>query len=154
MSMQKGIALTVFAACALALPALGEKKHPVELPCQVEATVTWTIDMLDGSAIGYHRGVASHAGRFTCDDAVAVWDLVHFVVLSATGTATAANGDQLFWIMTPDRIGVVQYTGGTGRFEGVTGAWLTTSVTILESEVNWPTMTVTLIYTGVGSVTR
>ncbi len=152
MSMKKHIALAMLAACALALPALGDKKHAVERPCHVAATVTWTINLPDGTATGYHRGVATHGGCFT-SDALAVWNIDMFAILSATGTATAANGDKLFWIMTPDRLGVVQYTGGTGRFEGATGAWLTTSVTILESAVNWPTMTVTLRYTGVGPVT-
>lgn len=152
MNITKNIALAVLTACALALPALGEKKHPVERPFHVEATVTWTINLADGSATGYHKGVATHGGRFI-SDASAVWDVQNFRIVSATGTATTANGDKLFWKITPDQPGVVQYTGGTGRFEGATGAWLTTSVTILESEVNPPTMTVTLSYTGVGALT-
>ena len=152
MTMKKHIALATLAACALALPALGGKKHPVERPFRCEATVTWTVNLPDGSATGYHRGVATHGGLFT-SDALAVWDLKHLVILSATGTVTVANGDTLFWKMTPDQPEVVQFTGGTGRFEGVTGAWLTTSTTILASEVNWPTMTMTLTYTGEGTIT-
>ena len=61
-------------------------------------------------------------------------------LLYQTGRITASNGDQLFyfgpgeagwevldvdWTAGTYEIGLVRFTGGTGRFEGVTGSFMT-----------------------------
>jgi hypothetical protein len=153
MSLKKYITLATLTACLLASPALGSKKKPVERPFKCEAIVTWTVNMLDGSATGYHLGEATHGGLFS-SDASAVWDLGNFVIVSATGVGTVANGDQLFWKMTPDQLMAVQWTGGTGRFERATGGWITTSLSVVAMQPDWETMTLTmtLAYTGEGTI--
>ncbi len=154
MSTKKCVALAMLAACVLARPALGSTKNPVERPIRCEATVTWTVNLLDGSATGHHLGVATHGGRFTAEGS-AIWDLVNFFIVSGTGISTVANGDQLFWKMTPDQPMVIQFTGGTGRFEGATGAAPTAAFALVASEVDMATMTMTmtLTYTLVGTIT-
>jgi hypothetical protein len=154
MSMKKHIALAALTACALTLSALGSQKNPVERPFKCEATATWTVSLLDGSAIGHHTGVATHAGRFIADGP-AIWDLENFVILSGAGVSTGADGDQLFWRMTQDQLDVVQIYGGTGRFEKATGSAPTVASELINSETHWDTMTVTLTvtYTLVGTIT-
>ena len=95
MIMKKHIILATLVACALAFPALGSTKNPVERPYRGEATVTWVVNLLDGSATGLETGVATHTGRYT-NESSAIWDLDSFVIVSATGTVTAANGEQVF----------------------------------------------------------
>ena len=134
--------------------AKASASHQVERPFKCKATVNWTVNMLDGSAIGHHAGVATHAGLWT-SECSAIGDLANFVIVSATGVATTADGEQLFWKMTPDQLWVVQITGGTGRFQGATGAWGTTFFAVVASEVDptTMTMTMTIAYTGEGTIT-
>ena len=128
--------------------------NAVERPFKAIATVTWTVNMADGSGIGHHEGVASHTGLWT-SECTATWDLVNFVILSGTGISVAANGDQIFWKMTPDQPMVVQFTGGTGRFENATGSGSTVSLTVVASNVDPTTgiMTMTIDYPMGGTIT-
>ena len=146
--------LAALAVCALVLPVVGSSKNPVERPYKGQSTITWIVSMVTGSAVGQELGVATHVGRYT-NEATAVWDLNHFVILSGSGIVTAANGDQAFWTMTADQPGVVQVDGGTGRFENVTGSL--TAVPPLEPIVTLDmatmTMTITVTYSSVGALT-
>ncbi len=146
MNITKNIALAALAACALASPVLASKKNPIERPSKAEATVTWTVNMLTGSAIGHHTGVATHAGRFTAEG-TAIWDLENLVILSGSGVSTAADGDQIYWKMTPDQPDVVQWDGGTGRFVNATGSAPTVASALVNSQVDWDTMTMTMTVT-------
>ena len=67
------------------------------------------------------------------------------------GILYAANGDQLFW--KDQGGGVVEYIGGTGRFEGATGTF-TLNISSMEY-VPGPEGTVcwVLTYTGEGTIT-
>lgn len=73
-------------------------------------------------------GQATHAGRIT-NEGFSLIDPVTGV-MTGTGTAKAANGDEIYWvhIATFDQNGVTQNTvhfcGGTGRFEAVTGGFV------------------------------
>jgi len=154
MIMKKHITLATLVACALAFPALGSTKNPVERPYRGEATVTWVVNLLDGSATGQETGVATHTGRYT-NESSATWDLDNFVILSATGTVTAANGEQVFWKMTSDQPGIVQIAGGTGRFKNATGSL--TAVPPLQPIITVDgttmTMTITITYRAIGTIT-
>jgi hypothetical protein len=154
MITKKHIALATLVACALAFPAFGSTKNPVERPFRGEATVTWVVNMLNGSATGQETGVGTHLGLYT-NESSAIWDLNNFVIVSGTGVVTTADGEQAFWRMTPDQPGIVQVTGGTGRLENVTGSL--EAVPPLEPiiTVDWTTMTMTMTitYTAVGTLT-
>ncbi len=73
-------------------------------------------------------GQATHAGRITTEG-FSLMDPVTGV-MTGTGTAKAANGDEIYWvhIATFDQNGVVQnsvhFCGGTGRFDAVTGGFV------------------------------
>ena len=154
MITKKHFTLATLAACALAFPSLGSTKNPVERPFRSEATVTWVVNMLDGSAKGQELGVATHVGLYT-NESSAIWDLKNFVIVSATGTATAANSEQTFWKMTPDQPGIVQVTGGTGRFVNATGSFAAVPPLepIITVDMDTMTMTITITYRAVGTIT-
>lgn len=73
-------------------------------------------------------GQATHAGSITTEG-FSLMDPVTGV-MTGTGTAKAANGDEIYWIhlATFDQNGVahnsVHFCGGTGRFEAVTGGFV------------------------------
>ena len=162
MSRTKHIALATVAALTLAIPALGGTKNPVARPYLGHSTITWTVNMLTGSATAYETsatayetGEATHLGLYI-NEASAIYsiDPASFGIVSAAGTVTAADGDQCFWIMTSDQPGVVQVTGGTGRFEGVTG-WLAAvsmEEPIIAIDPATMTMTITITYTAAGTL--
>jgi hypothetical protein len=154
MIMKKHITLATLVACVLAFQALGSTKNPVERPYRGEATVTWVVNLLDGSATGQEIGVATHTGRYT-NESSAIWDLDNFVIVSATGTVTAANGERVFWKMTPDQPGIVQVAGGTGRFKNANGSLVAVPPLKPIITVDWTTMTMTMTmtYRAVGTIT-
>ena len=156
MIAKKHVALATLTVCALALSTLGSTKHPVERPFKNHANATWVLSLQDGSGEGQEWGEGTHVGRYT-NQSSAIWDLdpAHFGIVSGQGTLTAANGDEVFWVMTPEKPGVVQTTGGTGRFENATGEITAVSLTVLSVDVDLDTltMTMTLTYTGVGTIT-
>ena len=69
---------------------------------------------------------------------------------SGLGIIYAANGDQIFW---EEKDGVLEFKGGTGRFENVTGGF-EFSIESFEL-VAGPAETTTMIftYTGKGTIT-
>jgi hypothetical protein len=154
MIMKQHLTLATLVACALAFPALGSTKNPVERPYRGEATVTWVVNLLGGRATGQETGVATHIGLYT-NESSAIWDLDNFVIVSATGTVTAANGEQVFWKMTPDQPGIVQVTGGTGRFKNASGslAAVPPLKPIVTVDGTTMTMTMTITYRAVGTIT-
>jgi hypothetical protein len=114
---------------------------------KVRGQVIATINPSDGSGLWQDRGEATHTGRFTSEATTTDYGT------SWSGAATAANGDQLFWVL-PGSSWHVQFTGGTGRFEGLTGGMNI----VWESEhiVTYPdpnTRVMTFTYIGEGTVT-
>ncbi len=150
---RKHITLATLAACALALQAWANPAHPVARPFLGQATVTWTINMLTGEATGYETGVATYLGDYL-NESTAIYDIrpESFGIVSATGTVTAADGSQAFWKITADQPGLVQVTGGTGRFEGLTGSLAAVSSEEPIINVAFPIMTVTLTYKAAGTL--
>jgi hypothetical protein len=145
--------LAALAVCTLVMPTIGSPKHPVERPLKLHATVTWIVSLADGSAVGYQVGEATHAGRFT-DEVVGTWDLSTFTLISASGIATGANGDQISWKL-PGSSFYVEWTGGTGRFENVTGGFnmIPQSGPFVTDGPVAGTITITATYTGLGTST-
>ncbi len=111
------IAVAAVALCALCMAA----KHPVQRPCKNHGTVVWTINLQDGSSTAVQIGEAAHGGRFT-DTASAVWDLQTMTVISGGGLSVFENGEQVSWVFGNGPY-QVNFTGGTGRFENVTGGF-------------------------------
>jgi len=96
--------------------------------------------------------VATHGGLYI-NESSAIWDLDHFFIVSGAGVATVASGEQLFWKMTPDQPMVVQFAGGTGHFENAIGSFSTVSMSEPVIAVEGMTMTMTISYTAVGTIT-
>ncbi|MCZ7640557.1 MAG: hypothetical protein M5U12_33565 [Verrucomicrobia bacterium] len=136
--------------CALALGALGSPKNPVERPNKLQGQFTIALNLITGTWVYEGFGVNTHAGRFT-SHATGYLDAAGNLV--GGGTAVGANGDQIFW-SAPGSIWHVEYAGGTGRFEHVTGGWEFVTETLTETRVNPDgTMSMTYAYTGEGTVT-
>ena len=99
------------------------------------ATLTETLSVegpLSGSGNATHMGKVSDSGSLSVDKS----NFPVSLVFSATGTLTAANGDEVFFSyvvtqtdtasppqgMNYDESGNYTITGGTGRFAGATGS--------------------------------
>jgi hypothetical protein len=146
--------LTALAVCALALPALTSDRNPVERPLDVAGHAVLIVnpvtgDVVSGGAASSNWGVASHAGLFQNE-------VTGNMVTGLSGTITAANGDQIDWVAT-DPV-TISFTGGTGRFESVSGEFTALiSDDYSEELVTNPDGTMTLIisytYTGTGTIT-
>jgi hypothetical protein len=143
--------MAALAICALALTALGSAKNPVTRPMKGNAHATVVVDLATGQAELTQWGQATHLGSWT-DSGVGMLDpsLQYFV--SGHGTTVAANGDTFDWEITSPNSN--RYTGGTGRFQGVTGGitWTITSAT--QPVFNGDgTMTTEFTYDMVGEIT-
>jgi len=85
---------------------------------------------------GYLQGHQTHGGQFI--PGLSTWEITNCYLNSGlsisevSGTITVANGDSYTWdcVMTISTTGSVTlnttFTGGTGRFEGVTGEMILT----------------------------
>jgi hypothetical protein len=140
----------IVAVCILSLAALGSTKNPVTRPMRVQGNVTVTINLSDGTWVVQDLGEATHTGRYVNHGSG------HFDAQGnpvGSGTGTAANGDQIFWGM-PGSSWNTQFTGGTGRFQNLTGGF---NVVFQSTPVvTFPdpnTMVETYTYIGEGTVT-
>lgn len=126
----------------------------------VTKTITFrsagTLELLDPSALPFPfpflihaSGNASHLGKFTGEYSAVMTTYGP----SITGVMTAANGDEIFIesismiAPTPeDPMEYIDYriTGGTGRFDGVTGELYSAG------QVNWSVMPPTFYFNGEG----
>ena len=139
------IIVLALAVCVLMqTPVVKAKDHPVTRPFKIKGVLTF-LDLTGGPPwAGLDKGVASEFGQYV--DVAKYTDGNH-----GFGVYFTANGDQIFW--EDNGGGVITFTGGTGRFQGVTGEYTLTTpppVTALG-----PSGTVTLIYTytGAGNIT-
>ena len=147
------IGLVAVAVCLLALPAMASLDNPVTRPLKVlEGHLTIVVDPVTGAYEFTDWGWATHTGRFT-NSGSGVLNLLTGEFLSGSGRVLAANGDALDWIIGPTP-NTVTYTGGTGRFQGVTGGFLAviTSETLLSSNPDG-TLTLAITYVGSGTIT-
>lgn len=116
--------ITLLAICTLSLPTGLSAKDAVERPFKFRndyTTVNYTPFPFSGVLEG--TGWATHLGRIT-----AYADLLGYVESGDAlfrGFFTSANGDQVFWdaYVNPGISYTVIFTGGTGRFQNVSGGF-------------------------------
>jgi hypothetical protein len=131
---------------------IADPNNPVTRPLQViGGHLTLTVDPSTGAYQFTGSGIASHTGVVTTIGS-GVLNLATGEFLSGTGVVIAANGDTLDWVVGDPN--TVVYTGGTGRFEGVTGGFLVvpTSQTLLSVNADG-TLTLAIDYEGNGTIT-
>lgn len=146
------IGLLALAGCLLAQPTGASPQNPVARPVKViEGHLTITVDPATGAYEFTDWGWATHTGLFS-NSGAGILNLATGEFLSGTGLVYAANGDTLSWEVGDPNM--VVYTGGTGRFQGVTGGFLAviTSVTPLSSNEDG-TLTLAINYEGNGTIT-
>jgi len=140
----------IFAVDNLTLNTEGPRpQHAVERPLKIDGHITLTVNLTTGNSTMMDWGEATHTGRFE-NQGTGHLNLTTGA-LTGSGTFTAANGDQVFWVEEDNEIVV---TGGTGRFEGITGGFRmapTSDVVTTFPDAN--TMIMTYTYEGVGTIT-
>lgn len=120
-----------------------------------EPFIPWRPATIVRATIVSEIGQATHAGRIT-NEGFGLMDPVTGV-MTGTGTAKAANGDEIYWVhvATFDENGVAQnvvhFCGGTGRFEAVTG-WFEGHITQDPEPTEDPGV-MGYRYTGEGTIT-
>jgi len=132
---------------------LASLDNPVSRPVKVfEGHLIITVDPVTGDYEFTDSGTASHTGWYE-NTGVGVLNLATGQFLTGTGVIIAANGDTIEW-MVGSGINTVVYTGGTGRFEGVSGAFpvTITSQTLLSIKPEG-TLTFLMTYEGEGTIT-
>ena len=138
------------AVCAFALAAIGSVKNPVTRPHRNQGDIKVVINVSDGTYTLHDVGVGTHAGRY--DNYGAGYFDAQGNAIGA-GAATVANGDTFTWV-GPGPSGQFHYTGGTGRFENISGTFIIVSQT--EPVVTFPdanTMVQTYSYIAEGTLT-
>lgn len=150
LTQQTVICTAAIAACALVLPAVASLKNPVTRPLRNSGSLILTVDPNTGVYQFSDWGQATHAGRYS-DTASGEMNLATSQFISGYGTIVAANGDTIDWkIGAPNEI---VYTGGTGRFQGVTGGFPAVITSVTPLDITGDTWTFGLTYTGNGEIT-
>ncbi len=151
MTATKGKTMAALAICALALTALGSAKNPVTRPVKGIGHYTGVVDLATREAKFTQWGQSTHLGSWT-DSGEGIVDPTFTYFVSGHGTTVAANGDTIDWEFAgPDSN---RYTGGTGRFQGVTGG-ITFTITWAAAPVDNGdgTATFQFTYDMVGEIT-
>ena len=146
------IGIVALAVCFLVRPAVASLDNPVTRPLiVVEGHLTIVVNPATGAYEFADWGWATHTGLFT-NSGSGVLNLATGQFLSGTGQVFAANGDTLDWTIGAPN--TVVYTGGTGRFQAVTGGFLAviTSETLLHPNPDG-TVTLAITYDGSGTIT-
>ncbi len=154
MITKKHSLMIAFAVCALALIALGSPQKAIERPAKVDGHFSLTVSVSTGTIFaGRDWGESTHFGRYeNLVDPGGHVDLQTFAI-TATGYATAANGDQVSW-EAPGSSFYVEWVGGTGRFENVTGGFNIVSFSQpVITPIDADTVIVSFTYVGEGRIT-
>ncbi len=153
MNSKKHTVLVGLAVCALALSALASQKNPVTRPLKGIGHMTVVVGLATGKATMTDWGQASHTGRYTMNMGEGILDPTFTYFVSGHGTIVAANGDTIDWEFTGPLS--TRYTGGTGRFQGVTGGITSTITSASEPAFNedYTMMTTEFTYDMVGEIT-
>ncbi len=142
----------ILLACALALPLNAKDKKQVTRPVKGIGHATVVVDLATREATISDWGQATHSGSWiNCGEGLLDETFTYWV--SGGGTIVAANGDTSDYQFTgPFSIG---YTGGTGRFQGVTGG-MTFTITSASDPVfneDYTMMTTQFTYEMDGEIT-
>jgi hypothetical protein len=150
MKSTKASILFVLVVLVFASLPVQAKDHPVTRPFKIVSDLTVIgIDLSDPNYgipwVGADQGVSSETGNFV---SVSKW----FNEEVGFGIMYAANGDQIFWVTTVGT--TIIFTGGTGRFENVSGGFTATesSDRIVSPGPNG-TLSFVYHYEGEGSIT-
>ena len=146
------LVICTLAIFALALPVYGSEKNPVERPVKGRGEIEITASLLDGSFSSPNWGESTVIGRYT-NIGHGVLDPTSGAILYAHGTIVAANGDQINWTQEGPSGGAV-FTGGTGRFEAVTGgfSWQPAGEIEVTLDLEKMTMTMRFAFTLEGTI--
>jgi len=116
-----GVALLVCLFSMVVANAQQRVERPFKMTGHSQVVITFTQSCYPGSQYfpmgcpyaGRGEGVASHLGKITTTD-IGIFPIGAAVTI-------AANGDQLLFSVN-NATGLMEINGGTGRFEGATGA--------------------------------
>ncbi len=130
--LKVGLVLTALALLPLAYPAMAEDQAPFK-GVEVGAYTAGPFDFPFATVLNTGEGEATHLGHYSVTGSIVI-NLLSGAV-TGTFTLTAANGDMLFLTLTgnapppsvKETVDNITVTGGTGRFEGATGSWVTDS---------------------------
>jgi hypothetical protein len=151
MTAMKGKTMAALAICALALTALGSAKNPVTRPVKGVGHMTVVADPTTGEATMTDWGQGTHFGSYTMNGEGILNPTLQYWV-SGGGTIVAANGDTVDWEYTGPLS--TRYTGGSGRFQGVTGGITATITSVSDPVFNGDgTITTEVTYDMVGEIT-
>lgn len=127
-------------------------KKKVDVAVKGIARATWTVDPTTGIATTEQVAIFSHLG-LTEITGTAFWG-PYGPTLPGEGETIAANGDRIFWELAAEGPYSIVFTGGTGRFSGVSGGlnivWQTEPVVTVDPDTG--TMTVELEYASEGMI--
>jgi len=159
MIVKKYVNLIALGACLVGLSVLGSTKNPVTRPYKAVGQFHSVINVGnpygwgDWSFVATGVGQGTHTGNFLSLLTGYADPKKITPMAGSVGTITAANGDQIFFVVAPDGSSVD--TGGTGRFAGATGS--VTSTVIGEPVVVYDpatgTLTIDLTETLEGTLT-
>lgn len=161
MNRKTVVSIAAVAIGGLMLPAVASLKNRITRPVKVsgDMILIYTPISADTPWVGTYEftdsGQASHAGRYS-DTATGTMNLATGEFLTGSGTIVAADGDTLTWEVTADPTDTpnqVVYTGGTGRFQGVTGGFTAKIISVVPLGGNVNSVTLGLSYTGSGDIT-
>jgi hypothetical protein len=130
--------------------AKGYTKGPVTRPFQISGELTF-VDAFGGlPSTLIDRGVASGFGKFV--------DVGKYLFKDGKvvgyGIFYAANGDQIFWKDDGSGGTKIEFTGGTGRFDGATGYFTVTTIDQYTEAGPENTTSYVLVYEGEGTITH
>ena len=147
------IGIAMLATCLMASPARASLDNPVSRPVKVSGGhLLITVDPGTGDYEFIDWGTASHIGQYQ-NSGAGVLNLDTGVFVSGTGVIIGADGDEIHW-MVGGGVNTVFYTGGTGRFLGVTGRFPVTITSQTLISINEDgTLTFLMTYDGEGVIT-
>ena len=144
------IGIASLAVCALVLPALASLDNPVTRPVKVWGNMTVVFNPMTGLGQCTDWGESTAGGRYSNAGWCALNAEGKFV--AGEGVVVVANGDTIEWVIGSAPNNVV-YTGGTGRFEGVTGGFVATATSQEVFDNGDGTWTSKVTYVGIGKIT-
>ena len=145
------IGIATLAVCALMVPALGSQKKLPTRPIKVKGNMTVVVNPLTGFCTITDWGEGTHVGRYWNTGSGYLSPEPAFV--AGSGTVIAADDrSSIDWMIGAPN--TVVYTGGKGRFQGITGGFVATPTSESAPVDNGDgTVTIVFTYIGIGEAT-
>ncbi len=142
------IAAAALATGAIVWTVTASNENPVERALKLKADVVLVVSLADGTAVVGSEGEASGVGKFVVH-ATGVVDLASGAF---EGKGFAKTEDGLMFFTMPNS-GWVEFQGGTGLYENITGGHtLVPTAAPVQSVVDGK-LIITYSYTGEGTMT-